>query len=162
MDSAMMALLLTIAAIGAGLMADIYFAFSSFIMRSLDRLDAANAVAAMNAINDVILRSWFIPLFFGTSLLYLLLAVLALFDWSNPNAALLLSTGLIYFGGMFLCTVFFNIPLNNRLAKAKEGGVDNTQLWSYYYKYWTRWNHLRTASSLIACVLSSYQLTLYQ
>jgi uncharacterized membrane protein len=54
-------------------MAGVYFALSDFIMRSLDRLDAANAVEAMNTINEVILRSWFMPLFFGTSLLYLLL-----------------------------------------------------------------------------------------
>ncbi len=86
----MIELLLTIAAIGAGLMAGVYFAFSDFIMRSLNRLDAANAVDAMNTINEVILRSWFMSLFFGTSLLYLLLAVLALFDWSDPNAPLLL------------------------------------------------------------------------
>jgi uncharacterized membrane protein len=153
--------LLWIAAVSAGLMAGIYFAFSSFIMRSLDRLDAANAVDAMNTINEVILRSWFMPLFFGTSLLYLLLAVLALFGWSDPNAPLLLTAGSTYFWGMFLCTIIFNVPLNNRLAKAKEGDIDKIQIWSHYYKYWTRWNHLRTASSLIACVLSIYLLTTY-
>ena len=162
MYHSMIMLLLTIAAIGAGLMAGVYFAFSCFIMRALDRLGAAAAVDAMNAINEVILRSWFMPLFFGTSLLYLLLAVRALFDWSDPRAPLLLTAGLAYFGGMFLCTVFFNIPLNNRLAKAKEGGIDKSQLWFHYYKYWTRWNHLRTASSLIACILSIYHLTTHQ
>jgi uncharacterized membrane protein len=161
MYASMIALLLTIAAIGAGLMAGVYFAFSGFIMRSLDRLDAENAVDAMNTINEVILRSWFMPLFFGTSLLYLLLAVLALFDWSDPNAPLLLTAGLTYFGGMFVCTVFFNVPLNNRLAKVKGGDIDKIQLWSHYYKYWSRWNHLRTASSLMACVLSIYLLTTY-
>lgn len=114
----MIELFLTIAAIGAGLMAGVYFAFSDFIMRSLNRLDAANAVDAMNTINEVILRSWFMPLFFGTSLLYLLLAVLALFDWSDPNTPLLLTADLTYFCGMFLCTVFFNVPLNNRLKRA--------------------------------------------
>ena len=88
----------------------------------------------------------------------MLLAVLALFDWSDPNAPLLLITGLTYFGGMFLCTVLFNIPLNNRLAKVEEGDKDKAQVWSYYYKVWTRWNHLRTVSSLMACVLSIYQL----
>ena len=158
----MIALLLAISAIGAGLMAGVYFAFSVFIMRSLDRLDAANAVDAMNSINDVILRSWFMPLFFGTSLLYLLLAVLALFDWNNPDSPLLLTAGLTYFLGMFLCTVIFNVPLNNRLTKATEGGIGKLQLWSHYYKYWTRWNHLRTVNSLIACVLSIYLLTDYQ
>ncbi len=166
MYASMIALLLTIAAIGAGLMAGVYFAFSGFIMHSLDRLDAENAVDAMNAINEVILRSWFMPLFFGTSLLYLLLAVLAIFDWSDHNAPLLLTAGLTYFGGMFVCTVFFNVPLNNRLAKAKEGGIDiyieKSQLWSHYYKYWTRWNHLRTSSSLVACMLSIYLLTTHQ
>jgi uncharacterized membrane protein len=161
MYASVITLLLTIAAIGAGLMAGVYFAFSDFIMRSLDRLDAADAVDAMNTINEVILRSWFMPLFFGTSLLYLLLAVLALFDWSDPNAPLLLIASLTYFGGMFLCTVFFNVPLNNHLAQAREGGIDKIQLWPYYCKYWIRWNHLRTASSLIACVLSIYLLTTY-
>lgn len=151
--------LLSIAAIGAGLMAGVYFAFSSFIMRSFDRLDAADAVDAMNTINEVILRSSFMPLFFGSSLLYLLLVVVALLDWSNPNAPLLLTAGLIYFGGMFLCTVFFNVPLNNRLAKTEEKGIDKSQLWSHYYKYWTRWNHFRTVSSLVACVLSITLLT---
>ena len=53
--------LLWIAAVSAGLMAGIYFAFSGFIMRSLDRRDAANAVEVMNTINEVILRSWFMP-----------------------------------------------------------------------------------------------------
>ena len=162
MYASMIELLLTIAAIGAGLMAGVYFAFSDFIMRALNRLDAANAVDAMNAINEVILRSWFMSLFFGTTLLYLLLAVLALFDWSDPNAPLLLTAGLTYFWGMFLCTVFFNVPLNNRLVKAKKGGIDKFQLWSHYYKYWTRWNHLRAANSLVACVLSIYLLTTYQ
>jgi uncharacterized membrane protein len=153
--------LLWFAAVSAGLMAGIYFAFSGFIMRSLDRLDAANAVEAMNTINEVILRSWFMPLFFGTSLLYLLLALQIYFDWNDPNAPLLLIDGLTYVGGMFLCTIFFNVPLNNRLAMAKENNGDKFQIWSHYYKYWTRWNHLRTASSLIACVLSIYLLTTY-
>lgn len=153
--------LLWIAAVSAGLMAGIYFAFSSFIMRSLDRLDAANAVDAMNAINEVILRSWFMPLFFGTSLLYLMLALQVFLDWNSPNAPLQLTAGLTYVGGMFLCTIFFNVPLNNRLAMAKEENGEKLQIWSHYYKNWTRWNHLRTASSLIACVLSIYLLTTY-
>ncbi len=158
MYDSMITLLLTTAAIGAGLMAGVYFAFSSFIMRSLDHMDATCAVDTMNTINEVILRSWFMPLFFGTSLLYLLLAVLALFDWSDPNAPLLLIAGSVYLTGMFTCTILFNVPLNNRLAKASESDIDKIQLWSHYHKYWTRWNHLRTSSSLIASMMSIYLL----
>ena len=103
--------LLWIAAISAGLMAGVYFAFSSFIMRSLDRLDAADAADAMNVINEVILRSCFMPLFFGSSLLYLLLTVQAILDWSDPNAPLLLTAGLTYFGGHVSLHGFLQCPI---------------------------------------------------
>ena len=161
MSSTLITVILWFAAVGAGLMAGVYFAFSAFIMRSFDSLNAENAVDSMNAVNDIILRSWFMPFFFGTSLLYLVLALQICFHWNNPNALLLLINGLIYFVGMFLCTIFFNVPLNKRLAMAKENNSDLDQVWSNYYKYWTRWNHLRTVSSLIACMLSIYLLTTY-
>ena len=45
MLDSMIALSLTIAAIGAGLMAGVYFAFSGFIMRSLNQLDAVESPA---------------------------------------------------------------------------------------------------------------------
>ncbi len=67
MIDSMITVSLTIAAIGAGLMAGVYFAFSGFIMRCLDQLGASQATDAMNAINEVILRSWFMVLFFDSS-----------------------------------------------------------------------------------------------
>ena len=68
------ALALVIATLGAGLMAGVYFAFSTFIMRSLDQLGAVQAADAMNAINEVILQPWFMALIFGSTLLYAVLA----------------------------------------------------------------------------------------
>jgi uncharacterized membrane protein len=84
MLDSMIALSLTIAAIGAGLMAGVYFAFSGFIMRSLDQLGAVPATDAMNAINEVILRSWFMALFFGSTLLYAVLATVV-DGYQNPQ-----------------------------------------------------------------------------
>ena len=161
MFDSMIALSLTIAAIGAGLMAGVYFAFSGFIMRSLDQLGAAHAADAMNAINEVILRSWFMALFFGSTLLYVILAVLAIFDTDLSGRWLLITAGLIYVIGMFLCTAVFNVPLNNKLADA--GGDDNAkaETWTHYFKYWTRWNHLRSVCSLVALVLSIHYLMSY-
>ena len=54
-------------ALGCGLMAGVYFAFSTFIMTALGRLDQAASIAAMNAINVDIVRSLFMPLFLGTT-----------------------------------------------------------------------------------------------
>lgn len=145
--------LIWFAAISAGLMAGIYFAFSGFIMKSFAQLDADKSVAAMNAINEVILRSWFMPLFFGSSLAYLLLCIHAIMDWNNPIALPLLMAGLTYLVCMFFCTAFFNVPLNNLLATAEESSADKTSLWLHYLKNWTRWNHLRVVGSLISCLI---------
>ena len=59
--------LLWFSALGCGVMAGVYFAFSTFIMTSLDRLDQTAGIAAMNAINVDIVRSLFMPLFLGTT-----------------------------------------------------------------------------------------------
>ena len=152
---------LYIAAISAGLMAGVYFAFSGFIMRSLNQLGAAQAVNAMNAINEVILRSWFMGLFFGSTLLYVFLATAALVDAELSGRWLLIVTGLIYVLGMFICTVLVNVPLNNQLADAGRGGNVKAETWTHYYKYWTRWNHLRSVCSLAALVLSVVYLARY-
>ena len=48
--------LLWAAVLGSGLMAGIQSAFSTFIMRAFGRLETTQSVAAMNAINKMILR----------------------------------------------------------------------------------------------------------
>ena len=161
MYDSMIALSLTIAATGAGLMAGVYFAFSGFIMRSLDQLGAAQAADAMNAINEIILRSWFMALFFGSTLLYAVMAVLAAFDADLVGRWLLLAAALIYVAGMFLITALFNMPLNNRLADAKNDDSAKAGTWPHYFKYWTRWNHLRSVCSLATLVLSIHYLVIY-
>lgn len=161
MFDSVIALALTIAAISAGLMAGVYFAFSAFIMRSFDQLGAAQAADAMNAINEVILRSWFMPLFFGSTLLFAVLSVWAIVDADMAGRWLLFVTGLIYVAGMFLCTVFFNVPLNNRLKDAGRNNNAKAETWTHYFRYWTRWNHLRTICSLAALILSIHYLVSY-
>jgi uncharacterized membrane protein len=161
MLDSMIALSLTIAAIGAGLMAGVYFAFSGFIMRSLDQLGAVPATDAMNAINEVILRSWFMALFFGSTLLYAVLAAVAVFDTDLAGRWLLFTGGLIYVVGMFLCTALFNVPLNNRLANAGNDDNAKAETWTHYFKHWTRWNHLRSVCSLLTKVLNIHYLVSY-
>lgn len=145
------------AAIGGGLMAGIYLAFSTFIMRSFATLSPAHAIDAMNAINRVILRSPFMPLFFGTSLAALGLALAALLKWQEPYAMHMLVAGTVYVIGMFTCTALFNVPLNNRLERI-DRGKGKAADWQYYLLHWTRWNHVRTLSSFVSCVLCIYLL----
>jgi uncharacterized membrane protein len=70
--------LLWFSAVGCGLLAGLYFAFSTFIMTALARIGQVPGIIAMNAINATIVQSLFMPLFLGTTLTSLALAILAL------------------------------------------------------------------------------------
>ena len=67
----LIAVLIILAAIGSALIGGLFFAFSTFIMAALGQRPPAEGMAAMVSINRVILRSLFMPVFFGTALLSL-------------------------------------------------------------------------------------------
>jgi uncharacterized membrane protein len=146
-------ILLWFSAIGCGLIVGLYFAFSTFIMTAFDRIGQANGVAAMNSINATILGSLFMPLFFGTTIAAAVLGVLAIMRWGEPGTAFMLAGGAIYVVGMFLVTVFFNVPLNNELARAYPAHADTAAVWARYLSDWTFWNHVRTIASTAASAL---------
>jgi len=145
--------LLWFSAIGCGLLAGLYFAFSTFIMTALGRIDQAAGISAMNAIDVVIVRSLFMPVFLGSTLTSLALAVLAPFRWDEPGAAMWLAGGVLYVVGMFVVTAVFNVPLNNALAAVQPATSEAGTLWARYLVDWTWWNHVRTITSTLAFVL---------
>lgn len=145
--------LLWFAAVGCGLLAGLYFAFSTFIMTALGRIGQVSGIMAMNAINTVIVQSLFMPLFLGATLASLLLAIAAVFRWGEPGAAAMLAGGALYVVGMFACTAVIHVPLNNALAAADPASVEAASLWARYLTDWTSWNHVRTVSSTLACAL---------
>ena len=82
---ALIPLLTLIAALGSGLMAGLFFAFSSFIMTALAKLPPEQGIAAMNSINVTILNATFGLAFFGTALLCLGLGVASILRWAEPG-----------------------------------------------------------------------------
>lgn len=145
--------LLWICAIGCGMMAGLYFAFSTFIMTALGRIPQAHGISAMQSINVVIQQSLFMPLFFGTTLAALLLAGLALLRLNEPAGMAMLAAGILYVAGMFVSTIVFNVPLNNALDAVDPSSADAAAVWTRYLKDWTFWNHLRTIGSAAASIL---------
>lgn len=143
--------LLWFSAIGCCLLGGLYFAFSTFIMTALSRIDQASGIAAMNSINLVIVRSLFIPFFIGTTLASLALALLGLARLGQPGAIAMLAGGTIYVVGMFGVTMGFNVPLNNALAAVDPASAEGARVWMRYLSEWTLWNHVR----MLACVAAS-------
>jgi len=161
MSSSIVTVLLWTAALSSSLMAGIYFAFSGFIMKAFGKIEATHSIAVMNSINASILRSAFIPLFFGSSIVSALLVIFSFAHWGEAGTALTLMAGAVYFVGMFVSTALFNVPLNNSLARLEPNSSNAHQVWSRYLKTWTKWNHLRTVSSLVTCMLCVWILTNY-
>jgi len=148
--------LLWFSAITCGLLAGLYFAFSAFITTALGQIDRASGIAAMNAINRVILRSTFMPLFVGSTLASFVLAVIGVARWGERGAAAMLAGGGLYVLGMFVVTMLGNVPLNNALIRAERD--QDGDIWSLYLTRWTRWNHIRTLASTLAMALFIYAL----
>jgi uncharacterized membrane protein len=141
------------AAVGCGLTAGVFFAFSTFVMAALAKLPAAQGLAAMQAINITVINPWFMTVFLGTAFLSIFLVISALVKWQQPGSVYLLIGSLLYLVGTFLVTIAFNVPLNEALANANPNSTSGTELWAKYLVQWTNWNHLRTIAALLATVL---------
>lgn len=142
--------LLWFSAMGCGLMAGVYFAFSTFVMTALGRLDQAAGIAAMNAINVDIVRSLFMPLFLGTTVAAAALVAMGVLRFGEPGAASMIAAGGLYVIGMFVVTMVFNVPLNNALATVRPSAPEAGLVWAAYLKDWVFWNHVRTVASAVA------------
>ena len=107
----------------------------------------------------MILRSLFMPLFFGTTVAAVLVDVAALTRWDAAGAVAMLAGGVLYVLGMFVVTTLLNVSLNNALESAHASGVDAATTWARYLREWTVWNHVRTVASTAACTLFIVALT---
>jgi uncharacterized membrane protein len=143
--------LVFLAAIGSGVVAGIFYAFSTFVMAALGRLPAQQGAAAMNAINLAVINPLFMAAFFGTALVCLVLAAGSLWWWSLPGAAWVLAASLIYLAGNIGVTAAFNIPLNNQLAAGTP--AEAAAFWPRYLAAWSGWNHVRTVTGIVSAVL---------
>jgi uncharacterized membrane protein len=133
-----------IAALGCGLMAGFFFAFSACVMRALGRLPAHEGIAAMQSINLAVLNRWFLGVFFGTA------AACAVVAAANIRDFYLVAGGVLYLIGTFLVTMVFNVPRNNALARVVPRSAEGERLWAGYLVGWTAWNHVRTIAALAA------------
>jgi uncharacterized membrane protein len=150
----------TIAAlVGSALIGGIFFAFSNFIMKALERVPSSAGMLAMQTINVTVLNRWFLGVFMGTALICLILAISAIVGWGTPHSPYVLGGAVAYIGGTWLVTALGNVPLNNKLAAVKAEGPESAKVWERYLEHWTKLNTRRTGAALLAAVLFSIGLT---
>jgi uncharacterized membrane protein len=142
-----------IAALGSGLVAGFFFAFSICVMHALAKIPIAQGVAAMQSINVAVINPWFLGAFFGTAAVCLVTVATALLRWPDPRAIYWLMGGALYLIGTIWVTMVFNVPRNNHLAALSPTSAEAAAYWADYLSTWTRWNHVRTIAPLCAALL---------
>lgn len=145
-------ILLVAAAIGSGLIAGIFFAFSTFIMTAFARIPPEQGIAAMNSINTTIVRSPFMLLFIPVAILCIAIAVMAFMDWRGNASIWMIGGAAAYIVASFISTIAFNVPMNDALANVSGSGGEAVTIWSRYLTDWTWWNHVRTVASLASAI----------
>lgn len=140
-------------ALGCGLVAGVLFAFSTSVMKALGTLPPTQGIAAMQAINVVIINPWFMTPFFGTALLCVVAVLASLRRWPDTAASCALAGSVLYVVGTIGVTMLCNVPRNNALATVAPSGTDAAHVWARYLTTWTAWNHVRTAAAFVAAVL---------
>lgn len=149
MDAYLFALTL-VAVLGCGLAAGVFFAFSSFVMKALGRLPAAQGIAAMHAINVAAVSFAFMLALFGTAVACVALAGWAIVEWGEPFAAYLLAGSALYLVGVIGVTIAYHVPRNDALAAVEPSSAGAAEQWTRYVAEWTAANHLRAAAGLAA------------
>jgi uncharacterized membrane protein len=139
--------------LGSGLMAGVFFAFSTAVMPGLRRLRPSAGAEAMQHVNVVIQNPLFLLVFMGTGLICVLVAIGALVSGA-AGAVWLVIGALLYVVGSVGLTMVVNVPMNNRLDAANPITDTGAAIWADYLTRWTAWNHVRA----LACTAATAAL----
>lgn len=138
-------LLVTAAAVSAAAVGGLFYAFSTFVMRGLDRSGPDAATTAMRGINaEAQANGPFLALFLGSALIALVAGVIAVVQLRLPGSGWILAGAVLALVPLVV-TIAVNVPLNDRLAASLP--------WQDYYRPWLLWNHVRTVAPLAGSAL---------
>jgi uncharacterized membrane protein len=145
---------LTVAAVvGCGLMAGIFFTFSTVVMPSLAQRTPAEGHATMQTMNVVIVNPLFLLVFLGTAAASLGLVVLGLASSDRASHLATIAAGSLYLVGSIVVTAAVNVPRNDALDAVDPSSAGAAEVWARYLSEWTAWNHVRTVSCVAALAL---------
>lgn len=156
-DPVLLVVLTVLAAVATATSGGALFAFSSFVMPALARLEPTAGAAAMQSINVTAVRPAFMAVFFGGGLLAVAVPVAA----ASADEPILWSTlgAVAYVVGVIGVTAAVNVPLNTRLGAVSAAEASRSGLWGEYLRRWTVANHVRSIAGALAAVLFVVSLT---
>lgn len=140
-----------VSALGTGIVGGVFFAFSSFLMKSLAKIAPSQGIAAMQSINVVVINPTFMLALFGTAVLCIALGIWAGINWARAGSGWIVGGAVLYVSGTAIWTIVFHVPRNDALAKIAPNAPESIRIWEQYVTVWTLGNHVRTAAAIAAC-----------
>ena len=138
-------------ALGCGLSAGVFFAFSSFVMPALDRLAPAQSIRAMNSINKLAVT----PGLHDRAVRHRAGLRASSACGPSPRGASApprscspAARSSSWAPSWSPCAA--NVPLNDALMKVDPEAADAATRWSSYLSDWTAWNHARAVTAIAA------------
>ena len=140
-----------LAALGSALVAGVFLAFSAFVVRALDALDARAAIGAMQQVNRFAPRAGLLVPLLGTALLCAVLGVAAVVSLASAPSV---RGGLVLLGCLlhlvaFGLTVGYHVPHNDAFALVDPTAPGPEAAWRAYVDPWLALNHVRTAAAAL-------------
>jgi uncharacterized membrane protein len=148
-----------VTALGCGLSAGVFFAFSAFVMDGLALAGAPAGIAAMQGINRRAPTPAFLLAWLGTGALCVVVAVWSVASGADRRAVLAVAAATVYIGGSIAVTFARNVPMNEVLDAMDARAEAAARYWRGYVRRWTAWNHVRAAASIAAAALLTVALT---
>jgi uncharacterized membrane protein len=145
-------ILAVIAAVGTGLSGGVFLAFSTFVLRALDRLPPDRSIAAMQAINEEAPTPLFMLALFGSAVAGIAVGVGAALDLDRPGSPLLLA-GAAFALVPAAFTIGYHVPRNNALAAFDPSAADAAGVWPTWRSAWAAGNHVRAVAPVIGAAL---------
>ncbi|WBU37402.1 anthrone oxygenase family protein [Homoserinibacter sp. YIM 151385] len=143
-----------VAVVFAGLAAGIFYAFSTGIMRGLDRASDGTYVEGMRDINRAVLNPLFLGAIFAPTLAFGS-AIPAVVAEGSPLAAWLTVGATAASVAAVFVTISGNVPLNEALERSRD---EDAAARDAFHRRWLGLNHVRTALTVGALVLGAVAL----
>jgi uncharacterized membrane protein len=147
-----------VTAIGAGLSAGVFFAFSTFVMPALRRVPDRTGMVAMQSINRAAPNPLFMLALFGSAFAAVVLCGLTVTDLGDGAAACAFAGGALHLV-VAVTTIAFHVPRNDALEAVAADAPEAPAAWAGFLREWVPGNHVRTVAGVAATVLLTVSCT---
>jgi uncharacterized membrane protein len=153
-----LAVLLVASTVTVGLMAGFFYAYACSVMVGLDRVDDRTFIVTMQWINATVRNAAFAPAFFGSLVLTIAAAVVAVVAGHSSRGWI--AAAAVLYAAAFSVTLALNVPLNEHLAAAGPADQvsDLAAVRAAFEGSWIRWNLLRTGLTIASLTALSIAL----